>query len=250
MEFSHLLTKNDKNLIYDAWLSKMLQVNVYEVLMSRELVQKNSNGWGDLLGQLSSHPLFLYSRIPTDDLTAIESLEKFNFNLIDTNVIYDKPIWVPPSLTGCYHLRFVNPEDRTQVVELARQLFVYSRFHQDPYIRKETANHIKAEWANNYFKGERGDQMIIASDNQSIVGFLQLILEQDKTIKIDLVGVAEQYRGMGIASDMIRYAEKQNQNFLRIITGTQIANIASIRLYEKMGFRAVASKYIFHYHSP
>jgi ribosomal protein S18 acetylase RimI-like enzyme len=134
------------------------------------------------------------------------------------------------------------------VVGLARRSFIYSRFHLDKAIPRETADTLKAEWVGNYFTGKRGDQMVVALVDGTIVGFLQLLYGRDKTVTIDLISVDASQRRKGIASDMIAYAEAECGDFKQIRVGTQIANVPSIRLYEKIGFRVTGAQYVFHYH--
>ena len=77
-----------------------------------------------------------------------------------------------------------------------------------------------------------------------------LIYKNPDELVIDLIATAHDYRRRGISSDLIKCAEKLHHDRHRIIVGTQVGNIASVRLYEKAGFRLFDSKYVFHYHYP
>jgi ribosomal protein S18 acetylase RimI-like enzyme len=168
---------------------------------------------------------------------------------VDTNVVFEKPIAPAHEFAGYCAVRFVIPSDERQVVELARRSFVYSRFHLDSAIPKAVADTVKAEWVASYFAGKRGDEMVIALVDETVVGFLLLLWGNDGVLTIDLIAVDGNQRRKGIASDMITYAESQCHGCSRIKVGTQLANIPSIRLYEKIGFRMCMSKYVFHYHN-
>jgi ribosomal protein S18 acetylase RimI-like enzyme len=133
-------------------------------------------------------------------------------------------------------------------MEVARKNFVYSRFHLDRAVPNVLADKIKAEWVGNYFLGKRGDEMVVALVDERVVGFLQL-LRRNENLIIDLIAVDASQRRKGIARDMIAYAESQYDDCSHIVVGTQVANIPSIRLYEKIGFRLRSSKYVFHYHN-
>jgi ribosomal protein S18 acetylase RimI-like enzyme len=135
-------------------------------------------------------------------------------------------------------------------VGLARRSFDYSRFHLDSVIPASVADTIKAEWAGNYFAGQRGDEMVVAVMRGTVVGFLLLLRGDKGVLNVDLIAVDRDMRRKGISSDMIAYAESQCRNCSRILVGTQVANVPSIRLYEKIGFRLFASHYVFHYHNP
>jgi ribosomal protein S18 acetylase RimI-like enzyme len=243
--------ENSNYLVHDQWLSNILQRDVYRLTVDDNLL----NQIGDealethnLLKELKAKPVFIYAKVSTKSLAAIKFLEDSGFNLVDTNIVFDKPIEIQ-NLTGEYLIRFAVPEDQDMVVELARKSFIYSRFHLDPCISSEIANTVKGEWVRNYFLGKRGDQMVIASTNGVIEGFVQLLYGQDKTLTIDLVAVDPKHRRKGIAGDMITYSETECKGFDQIQVGTQIANIPSMRLYEKLGFRVSSAHYVFHYHN-
>ena len=197
-----------------------------------------------------SKPIFIYTKIPvaTGSSKLVKCLERLGFHLVDTNIVFRKPILRNPK---CFYnncqMRFAEQEDREQVAELARNNFIYSRFHLDDEIPSSTANNIKAEWASNFFAGRRGDKLVIALIDNVVVGFL-LLLESLEDLIIDLIAVDKNQHRKGIASDMITYVEHHLNEFFRIQVGTQLANVPSIRLYEKMGFRVFASNYVFHYH--
>ena len=56
------------------------------------------------------------------------------------------------------------------------------------------------------------------------------------------------FRGRGIAKDMIMYSQNQFKDFEYIRVGTQLANKPSINLYEDMCFRYIEASYVFHCH--
>jgi len=48
---------------------------------------------------------------------------------------------------------------------------------------------------------------------------------------------------------MITFGERNCDNMNRVKVGTQLANIPSVRMYEKLGFRKLEAYNVFHYHS-
>jgi GNAT superfamily N-acetyltransferase len=111
------------------------------------------------------------------------------------------------------------------------------------------ANKIKSHWTGNFFKGKRGDWMIVMTCLGKVMGFLQL-LSKDDTIIIDLIAVDKIHQGRGLAAGMIEFAAKQCGEWSRMQVGTQLSNVPSTRAYEKLGFRMYGSSYVFHYHGP
>ena len=89
--------------------------------------------------------------------------------------------------------------------------------------------------------------MVIALYKNKPIAFLQLILK-GKDLIIDLIAVSSQYRGQKIGTALIKFAS-ENIKSEKILVGTQISNIPSIKLYQKLGFNYIKSDYVFHYHN-
>ena len=90
--------------------------------------------------------------------------------------------------------------------------------------------------------------MIVAEKGSQRVGFMLCLEQSPKNIVNDLVAVTQHYRGRGIASCLIAFAENLYQNASKISVGTQVINVASIHAYEKMGFFFAKADYVFHFH--
>jgi len=194
-------------------------------------------------------PVFIYAKIPTTWITAIEACETEGFRLVDTNLTLEKTVEVGAlPARSPIGIRPARPDDRAAVVELARHGFEYSRFHLDPHIPRPTADAVKAGWVDSFFAGKRGEAMLVAVAGNQPVGFLQLLYPDAETIVIDLIAVAPTYRGQGVAGAMIGVAQKAPGR-TRVKVGTQAANISSLRLYEKLGFRLIDSSYVLHFHN-
>ena len=251
-EGHHPMTADCELIVYDPWLAGIFQRDVYRLDPGEGGLEKNGpqkDRTYRKLKEIQAGPVFIYAKVSTASLSACRFLEEMGFKLMDTNVVFDKPAAPGQKLRGNCALRLAVPEDREQVVELAGRNFAFSRFHLDDAIPKMVADRIMAEWAGNFFSGNRGNQMVVALTGEKIVGFTQLLRRGGKTTVIDLIGVDKGQRQKGIASDMIAFAESQCSDCDRIWVGTQVANIPSMRLYEKMGFRIFVSRYVFHYHT-
>lgn len=238
----------EKHLQYDQWLSDMLQYEVYRLDVSDEFVKKSEPNHQAFLSTISSKKVFIYARVSVYDNAAIRFLGNLGFYLVDTNIVFEKPLDFSSQSAGSSEVRFAVPEDRQGVRNLAADSFSYSRFHLDSLISDIQANQIKASWAENFFFGNRGDSMVVASLDGKIVGFLQL-LHSGKNLLIDLIGVDGSHRRKGIASDMIGFAQRSLKGFKRVRVGTQLANMPSIRMYEKIKFMLIDASYVFHYHN-
>ena len=195
---------------------------------------------------------FVYAKVDCADTGSIKLLEDVGFHLIDTNTQFARPKaepWPVVELPAAYGLRFAEPGDAAAVEKVAANSFTFTRFHLDRLVSDQMANDVKRQWAGNFFKGKRGDWMVVPTFRGEAVGFLQLLSKGD-TIIIDLIAVNKAHRGKGLATAMIEFAARQCGKWNRMLVGTQVANIPSIRAYEKLHFRMCGSSYVFHYHGP
>ena len=229
----------------DVWLSEQLERSVYKVTF------EPSGESFDPQGLLKQGHVFAFTRIPVHDLRAIEWLEEHGFHLVDTNVVFEIEAErladeLPQDETVKFC--FAAPEHEEGAVSVARENFRYSRFHIDPHIPVQMANNIKAAWVRNFFRGQRGDQMVVAIADGKVAGFNQVLYKGDGKLRIDLIATDHRFRNRGFAKQMVIYGARQISGVKQVIVGTQVTNVPSVRLYESMGFRLTEADYLFHYH--
>lgn len=193
---------------------------------------------------------FAFCKVTPDQVEAIQGLENLGFRLIDTNVSFSKTTLAneTTAMAEGYAVAFAQPQDHEATREVGATAFEYTRFHLDPQISNETADQLKGQWAANFFVGKRGDRMILAKCGDKVAGFLQ-VLVRNETLIIDLIATAKNHRKKGLARAMMSFAESQIPGINEVIVGTQMANIPSIRLYQRMGFQFKEGKYVFHWHT-
>jgi len=234
-------------IIPDTWLSKILNRKTYRINV--EISDLSSCDEHNTLCQyLQIENVFLYVKVPSSHLELVHLFQKANFRIMDVNLVFEKNISTPIQSESNLSTRFSIQDDQEAIRKLARNNFRYSRFHMDNAFLSEEANLIKAEWANNFFLGQRGKWMIVSEIQSQIVGFL-LLLEEKSKLVIDLICVDTNFQGQGLAMEMIHFAESELSNYVNIQVGTQIINLPSIRLYLKTGFFPCKSYYILHYHN-
>ena len=235
-------------IIKDQWLSEIFEHDVFRLVIN-ELPQENDlNFHRAISNYLEKMPVFIYTKIPVNAIACIHGLETVGFHLVDTNILFEKQIANDNFVSGSTNVRFARFEDKEEVSRIARHNFVHSRFHLDPQIDIEIANTVKANWAMNYFSGEHGDAMVVSHTGDKLSGFLQIFFSEGVMV-IDLIAVDKNNRRKNIASDMIKFAENNLDDIEYIRVGTQVANVPSLRLYEKLGFHIVDAAYVLHYHN-
>jgi ribosomal protein S18 acetylase RimI-like enzyme len=225
----------------DQWLSGLLQRPAFTLA--------DISARAGMRELLAEKPLFVTAKCPVADTATVGRLQDANFRVIDAALTFNAVS--PRADAAGKTVRFATPQDRAAVCAIAGRAFRHTRFHLDSALPEALAHRIKAAWADNFFCGQRGNGMVVAEDNGSIAGFLQLLWSNEALV-IDLIAVAPEMTRKGFASAMIGFAAANGTGNARrpssFRVGTQAANIASCRLYENLGFRLCASTFVLHHH--
>ena len=245
------MSVREKFFIYDKWLADIIKCDAYQIIASDEFIRKAGEPDTPVarqLDEMQNSKVFIYARVAADNLTVVRFLEEKGFNLIDTTAIFSKLVEPEIRVQVDGNVGFAVADDEERLVSLSRRSFEYSRFHLDSAFTPDVADETRARWVQSYFSGDRGNAIVVAREENVLVGFLLLIYRENNTLVIDLIAVDRDFRRRGIAGDMIRFAEANCPGYSNIRVGTQIANLPSIHFYESLGFRIVESQYVFHYH--
>ncbi len=196
---------------------------------------------------------FLYAITDCSNQSDLSHLEAVGFQVIETNVTLKQEmrceLKIEPHQNNGYQIRLASISDRKDVEEIARQSFIFDRFHKDPKFSSAKADKIKKHWSSNFFLGKRGDTMVVASENNRAVAFLLLLHGITENV-IDLIAVDSNHRNNGLAMQMIDFVKRVDITQKKLLVGTQASNIPSLRMYEKMGFKVINSQFVHHYHGP
>jgi len=236
----------------DAWLASIFRRPVFKVSfpaapeiaapLTRESVFQQAK------------PAFYYAKVPTRRVTQVSALTRLGFSVVDVNVTLERPASasLPEGQRRIVTVRDSAPAQREAILAIAESCFVYSRFHLDPQIPNDVANAIKRAWVDSYCTGQRGDRLLVAEIAGIPVGFLAGIranVGEHRARVIDLVGVHRSYQGRGVGLALVEYFIRLSGSDVDVLrVGTQAANVPSISLYEKCGFRVAETTYVLHAH--
>jgi ribosomal protein S18 acetylase RimI-like enzyme len=225
----------------DAWLGERLGCAAWTVESGDTVEDVLMRGTG-----------FFQAKVSTDQVARVGSLEQAGFRTIDVNVTFRRE---PGDLGGdadgangaVTRVRDAAPADRDAVVGIAERDYTVSRFHLDPQIPDRVAGAIKRDWADNFFHGARGDQLLVAEANGEVIGFL-LGLDATGMSIIDLVAVATEARGRGAGRTLVA-GLVQSRPDRAVVAGTQVANVGALRFYERLGFTVQQTQFVLHRHA-
>jgi dTDP-4-amino-4,6-dideoxy-D-galactose acyltransferase len=191
-------------------------------------------------------------RVDASDLSSLHVVEKADFITVDSLLTFaiDLSDHSSPAPDTDFSLRLATAEDADEAAALARNAYVYDRFHSDPFINGALADELHATWVHNSCTGKAADSVLLAEDQTGLLGFVTCTLKQETTQRsggtsgtIILVATAERARGRGIgyATTMAALKWFRSQGCEHIEVGTQLRNIPAARLYQRCGFSIVGS---------
>ena len=145
--------------------------------------------------------------------------------------------------------RNAKKNDIKQIINVAKENNLNSRFLIDKLISKNLKKDIDQNGLKNFFRKKRGDYLLVVEQNEKILGFM-LILKQKNYLTIDLIATSKKYRKRGVATSLINYT---NNNIMgkkdKIIAGTQINNSVAVKMYKKLGFiKKKGETFCYHLH--
>jgi ribosomal protein S18 acetylase RimI-like enzyme len=232
----------------DTWLTGIFGCDVFKASLAKDEVLDPKDIFSEAL---LPRRAFYYAKVPVTSVAQVGALTMAGFRVIDVNVTFEREPVRSVESDSKIIVRDVLPKDEAAILDIAESAFVYSRFHLDPFVSKELANKIKREWIANYVRGQRGERLLVAEVDGKPVGFLALLVTDgaEKTGVIDLIGVEKNMQGRGIGKRLVDFhIQDAYQKYSRLIVGTQIANVPSMRLYTNCGYNISNSTYVLHAH--
>jgi len=218
----------------DGWLSSVTGIACYSAGAAVDAAQLVAKRDG-----------FFFTKVPVSEVAQLERFVAAGFRIVDTHVVLE--------CTGAQHrepqaVRTAIASDHAPVLAIAERAFIWSRFHRDPRFPRELANRVKRAWAENCLAGKRGEEVLVVTEDGAAAGFLA-VLKAGNAAVIDLVAVHPERQGRKLGETLTHaFAARWAKRAERLRVGTQLANTAAMRLYERMGFRVAEAKYVLHAH--
>lgn len=196
------------------------------------------------------------ARVDLDSVDDILAYDKNGFQLADVLVTFHLDIDsldpAPDWQSGeSVTIRPSRPEDVASLMEIARTSFTKDHFHRDPQFPQDKSDELFARWVYNGCHGSADIVLVAAEENEEPCGFITCKKEQvgreSKYGVIDLIAVSPLHQGRGVGTRLVREAVRWfAENVESTFVGTQANNIASIRTYEKVGFRLLFAELTLH----
>ncbi len=173
-------------------------------------------------------------------------LNDYEVKLVDKKITYLKDVDRDSHYEqSIYNYDLKNPTK--QMLKLAVESGVYSRFNYDKKIGKSKFEELYKLWMINSANGSFAKKVIVFKEASNILGMITLTEKSDRA-DIGIIAVDSDSRGKGIGKALMKAAEKwaYHNGYCNIQVVTQGFNIAACQLYKKIGFSK--EKVEFYYH--
>lgn len=129
-----------------------------------------------------------------------------------------------------------------QLLDLAIESGIYSRFHTDPGFKKREFEKLYQIWIQSAVDRQ---EVLLAEDCS---GFVSCTVSEN-TAQIGLIAVDKNHRGKGWAKRLMHAAERKAllQGAETLIVSTQELNIPASTLYKSLGYELKERMYIYHF---
>ena len=195
-------------------------------------------------------------RVDASDEATVHVVERQGFINVDALLTFGARLdqIAAPSGAAGITIRTAAATDGGDVGELAAAAFRDGRFHSDPLIAPESARRVYREWAIACVSGSAAEYVAVAIVNGRLGGFVACRLAQDAAVHfgrptstIALIAAANDVRGQGVGPLLVGAARDWSRvhDVGTLEVGTPVRNLRAARLYERCGFRLVASSLTF-----
>jgi dTDP-4-amino-4,6-dideoxy-D-galactose acyltransferase len=179
-------------------------------------------------------------------------LHDANIDLVDKKVVFMRQVF-PKNSKEKFNNRIEffdeNKYDRNQLVDLALQSGVYSRFKLDKNFKNQEYTKLYSEWVNKCMDRKSEFDILVALNDNNIIGFTTLSKVNEELADIGLVAVDQNFRGQGVGTELLSETimRASQKSFGNIQVVTQMDNLPAVNLYEKLNFGIQEISFIFHY---
>ena len=196
---------------------------------------------------------FLIARTPVTQLPAVQAMERAGFLLMDTLVYYACDLNSLPAETATSELtiRPLQTGEAGDVRTIAAAAFrdYFGHYHADDRLDRQKCDEVYQLWAaNSVTSRELADEVLVAIENDTVVGFVTLLLNTPDEGEIRLIAVAPQAQRRGIAQLLMRGAMRwfRGQGASTMIISTQVNNYAVQKAWVRVGMELSHGYYTLH----
>lgn len=198
---------------------------------------------GEVLSQDLAQYALVQVKVDANQLPVLDALSAQGFRLAESET--DVCIDVEPQDVALAAGRLAMQDNIADVVSIARQAFVLSRFRA-PWYQPEDSARFYAMWAEKAVLGTFDHLCLWVGDAQGETsGFVTLRQLSSTEARIGLLAVRPENQGRGVGKKLIAAAKQwcAEQGVTRLHVATQTSNLAALNLYLASGGKVTRAAY-------
>jgi ribosomal protein S18 acetylase RimI-like enzyme len=196
---------------------------------------------------------FLIARCGAAELQTAQAMEAQDFRLMDTLVYFARQLaGTPiPAIADSIMVRPVRDEEADTVGALAAKAFqgYGGHYHSDSRLDRAQCDAVYESWAQRSCVSRTvADGVLVAEQQGRAVGFTTLRIHNPEEGEVPLYGVDPSIQGRGIGRSLIIGALRwfEAQGMATMLISTQVTNVASQKVWVRLGFEPSHAYYTFH----
>ncbi|GAB1055862.1 MAG: hypothetical protein WAqPseu_14010 [Shewanella algae] len=235
---------------YTPWDESALKLKTFEILEIDTLMPES------VAEELSNNSFceaeLIYGRFPANDFIVKELLIKNGYIPCETSfkiTLAKLNDYILPKIFTRRQLSILEAQksEFSDIAEIARDMFKFSRFHEDPLISKKLADNRMHQWVTDL---ANQDVFCLVSKSKlgDIISFMIYKIDDHKHVELILGGSK---KGFEMHSPffwgaVINHLKLEGIN--RISTTISAANSGVLSLYQNLGFKIISTNTDYHKH--
>jgi len=140
--------------------------------------------------------------------------------------------------------------DKSELIDIAANVFRFGRFHDDPNLGPEVGNFRYGQWMKNAFTNPLQEVIKCVWQQKTVAFFVQEKHDMDEVFW-SLVGLLPGFEGKGLGRKVWRsyLAQLHAAGTKRVSTSISSRNVPVFNLYVSLGFRFPQANITFHWHA-
>jgi len=195
----------------------------------------------------------LIARCSVFELRVAQAMEREGFLLMDTLVYYSRDLTKKPvpKDVGKAEWRPMRRGEEEKIRTVAAESFrgYLGHYYADERLDRAKCDEVYTSWTLRLCNSvEPTDSVLVAELDGSIVAFGAMRVNNTAEGEMVLAGVTPSARGKGIYNSLFINGMKWclSRELSRIVSSTQITNLASLKVWTRLGFELSHAYYTFH----